>query len=300
MRNHHLLGAIVVLASAVLFGLQPLYGDALNRAAVDPYALNTIRFSVPALLLLVWAVACGQAYRLRSREFRQHGWMGVCIAGTGVGYYQAGFQVGFGLAVILFFSFPLMVTAYNRWVIGVTLSRTQWIAMLGSLSGLIVAIDLGDAQWNPTGIAWALFSGACYAAMLVFKEHHAPKLPDHLSLLALMAIGSAVMLAMVSMRGAQWPADEFSWAVAIGLAIFAGLIPIGLLLLGTRMIGSLDTATLSTLEPVVAIAVSVAFLGEGAGWRTYLGAGLVIASAVVLTRASNQTRSAGVAPAGAG
>ena len=278
-------GASLVLISAFFFGIQPLFGEALKQANVDAYALNLIRYTVPALLLAGWFAMRGGVGGAPLRHLIRHSLLGLGFVGAGVGYYQAGFEIGFGLAVILFFSFPLMVTLYSLLVLRIQLRPIQIIAMLSALAGLTLAVDVQWDESGVAGIAWALLAGFSYACALIYKTHYVPPLDDTLSLAALMVGASVVMFMIVGVRGAALPDSTYSWSVAIGLSIFAGLIPIGLLMLGTRAIGSLDSATLCTLEPIVAISVSVWLLGESASWNTLLGGVLVIGSAAVLMRA---------------
>jgi len=80
------------------------------------------------------------------------------------------------------------------------------------------------------------------------------------------------------------------WAIgllgywAIGLAIVSGLIPIGLVMAGSRLIGAVDTATLCVIEPIVAVLVSILILNEVSSSSTLHGGFLVIALAVLLVR----------------
>lgn len=280
----------MVLLSAVFFGIQPIFGHALNQASVDAYALNLIRYSVPAALLVTWLVMTRRGPAINRTHALRHAVLGLGFVGAGVGYYQAGFEIGFGLAVIVFFTFPLMVTLYSWGVLRVRLRPIQLAAMVGALVGLVIAIDI---QWQSSaisGVLWALLAGFSYAATLIYKTHYLPPMDEQHSLAALMVGASIIMVAIIGVRGADFPNTGYAWSVAAALSIFAGLIPIGLLMLGTRVVGPLDSATLCTLEPIVAIAVSVSLLGESASLSTLIGGALVISSAAVLMRARISTQ----------
>lgn len=50
--NQYLLGAACVALSAVLFGIQLIFGAKIQLLVADPPALNTIRYAAYACLLI--------------------------------------------------------------------------------------------------------------------------------------------------------------------------------------------------------------------------------------------------------
>lgn len=282
-----LLGACSVVCSAILFGIQPIFGSQLQSVDVDPLALNTIRYGVPAAILLLIHTGLRVSFNL-SDAFR-HGWLGLGFAGVGFGYYQAGFSIGFGLAVILFFSFPLFVSLYSALVLRIKASFIQIIAMLMSMVGLVIAIDIGNFEINSvSGAGWAFFSAICYAGVLLYRGHGAPHVGELPSLTALMVAASLVLLPIAWVTNAQFPIDTQSWGWAIGLALISGLLPIGLVMAGSRMIGASDTAILCVIEPIVAVLISIYVLSESGSLSTLLGGVLVISAALLLMRARHK------------
>jgi drug/metabolite transporter (DMT)-like permease len=283
VQKTYLLGSFCVLVSAVLFGIQPIFGAQLQSFDVDPLALNTIRYGVPAAFLLLISGRVGTTLNLS--YVLRHGWLGLGFAGAGLGYYKAGYSIGFGLAVILFFSFPLFVSLYSASILRIKTSAIQIVTMLTSLLELVIAMDIGHLEINSlSGAGWAFFSAICYAGALLYRAHGAPHVGEYLSLTALMVTASLVLLPIAWITDAQFPVDTLSWSWAIGLAIVSGLIPIGLVMAGSRLIGAVDTATLCVIEPIVAILVSILILNEVSSSSTLYGGFLVIGSAVLLVR----------------
>lgn len=156
VRKTYLLGAFCVLVSAVLFGIQPIFGAQLQSFDVDPLALNTIRYGVPAAFLLLISERVGTTLNLG--YVLRHGWLDLGFAGAGLGYYKAGYSIEFGFAVILFFSFPLFVSLYSASILRIKTSAIQTVTMLTSLLGLVIAVDVGHLEINSlSGAGWAFF-----------------------------------------------------------------------------------------------------------------------------------------------
>ena len=99
-----------------------------------------------------------------------------------------------------------------------------------------------------------------------------------------MVTASLVLLPIAWITDAQFPIDMLSWSWAIGLTIVSGLIPIALVMAGSRLIGAVDTATLCVIEPIVALFVSMLILNEVSSMTTLNDGFLVIASALLLVR----------------
>ena len=278
-----IVGTLFVITSAILFGIQPIFGTQLQMAGVDPIALNAVRYSVPALLLIL-LLFIRPIRGVRKRDAICHGWLGLGFASAGIGHYEAGFKIGFSLAVILVFLFPVIVTLYSIFVLRLKTSRLQVIAMITALLGLLLALDIKTDIQNYTGIAWALLAAVSTASLLIYRSHYAPDIDDRISLTVCMIAASLAIGIVILSKGAAFPATINAWCWNILLAIICGLLPIGLLMAGSRKIGALDASTLSVLEPIVAIAVSILILDDSASINTLLGGTLVIVSAVILTR----------------
>lgn len=285
--NQYLLGATCVALSAILFGIQPIFGAKLQLLEVDPLALNAIRYAVPACLLLLLFGSFRKS--LKFSDALRHGWLGVGFAGAGMGYYQAGYSIGFGLTVILFFSFPIFVGLYSAVILKIRTTSIQMIMMLISTLGLVIAIDTENMRISSLiGVFWAFFAALCYAAVLLYRGHGAPPIGEYLSLTALMVASTSILLPLAWLANAQFPTDFTAWSWAISLAIISGIVPIGLVMVGSRLIGAIDTATLCVIEPIVAVMASIIIIHETAPPSTICGGFLVLSAAIFLVRSQHK------------
>ncbi|HBZ91747.1 MAG TPA: hypothetical protein DEO34_05370, partial [Gammaproteobacteria bacterium] len=146
VQKTYLLGSFCVLVSAVLFGIQPIFGAQLQSFDVDPLALNTIRYGVPAAFLLLISGRVGTTLNLS--YVLRHGWLAPGFAGAGLCYYKPGYSLGFGLSRILFFSFPLLVSLYSAWILRVQTSPIHIVTILPSLLGLFIAMYIAHLEIN--------------------------------------------------------------------------------------------------------------------------------------------------------
>jgi drug/metabolite transporter (DMT)-like permease len=74
-------------------------------------------------------------------------------------------------------------------------------------------------------------------------------------------------------------------ATVLGMAIFSTVLPIVLMSVGIRLVGSSRAAMLSAFGPVATMGLGYLFLGEALSAAQLVGAGLVVAGVMAITRA---------------
>lgn len=93
-----------------------------------------------------------------------------------------------------------------------------------------------------------------------------------------------------------------AWAAVVGIALVSTVLAITTFFAGLERLGPPDTATLSTVEPVVTVVLAAAVLDESIGPAQLLGGALILVAVVALARrrpapAGGNTTTAGpVAP----
>ncbi|MCX8017894.1 MAG: DMT family transporter, partial [Rhodocyclaceae bacterium] len=105
------------------------------------------------------------------------------------------------------------------------------------------------------------------------------------------AAATVVMLAAASVYGVlalaaglTWPATASGWGAVLAIALCSTLIAILGFFKGLEKLGAADASTLSTLEPLVTLALAAWLLGERVtGWQLAGGA-LILLAVVFLAR----------------
>ncbi|MDT4847342.1 carboxylate/amino acid/amine transporter [compost metagenome] len=101
----------------------------------------------------------------------------------------------------------------------------------------------------------------------------------------MLLLGCALTFAVAALcQGAALPSTAPAWWATLGLALFATLVPVSAFLAGSPRVGPSSAATLSTLEPVVAVTIAVLFMGERMTSGMLVGGAMVMLAAVLLAR----------------
>jgi drug/metabolite transporter (DMT)-like permease len=86
------------------------------------------------------------------------------------------------------------------------------------------------------------------------------------------------------------PADAASWLILAALTIFPSMLGIPLILAAINRIGSARAALVSTIEPVVTVALAFTVLGETFQFLQGIGAVLILCSAMMLPFLSSRPK----------
>ncbi|MGA4637535.1 DMT family transporter [Pseudomonas solani] len=278
----HSRGFCLVLLAAFCYGLQPLFASFAYAGGADPIGLLLARFAIAAallLLLLRWRGVPLPGPRL----VKQNLILGVGYGLAALGYYSACRATSVSLAVILVYTFPAFVTLVSIGWLGERTSPLKLLSLLLALGGVALATGLSLTGLS-VGALWALFAAMTYGASIIYGtqriRHEQP-----LASAAVLLLGCAATFAVAALlQGATFPGSGGAWLATLGLALFATLIPVAAFLAGSPAIGPSAAATLSTVEPLVAVAIAVLLMGEQLTWGMLGGGCMVLLAAVCLAR----------------
>ncbi|MEO9331839.1 DMT family transporter [Pseudomonas guguanensis] len=280
--NAYTRGFVLVLLAAFCYGLQPLFALYAYAGGANPVGLLLVRFLIAAAVLLL-------LLRLRGiglpnwRLTRQNLLLGVGYGLAALGYYSASHSTSVSLAVILMYSFPAFVTALSILYLGERTSPLKLLSLLLALCGVLLATGLnfhGDLE----GVLWALFAAFSYGASIIYGTHRVRHVQPLASAVVVL-LGCAMTFAVAALYwDVQLPSGEQAWSATLGLALFATILPVAAFLAGSPNIGSSTAATLSTLEPVVAVTIAVMLIGEPVSTGVLGGGALVVLAAILLAR----------------
>jgi drug/metabolite transporter (DMT)-like permease len=285
LNNGYTRGFLLVLLSAFAYGLQPLFAQYAYVGGADPVGLLLVRFLIAASVLLLFLRLRGIAlpsWKLTGQNLL----LGVGYGFASLGYYSASHSTSVSLAVILMFSFPAFVTALSIVYLGERTSPLKLLSLVLALGGVLLATGL-SFHGKMTGVLWALFAAVSYGTAIVYGTHRIRHVQP-LASAAIVLLGCALTFAVAALySGATLPSGGSAWGAMLGLALFATIVPVVAFLAGSPHIGSSSAATLSTLEPVVAVTIAVLLIGEPISAGVLGGGLLVVVAAIILSRQSH-------------
>ncbi len=228
--------------------------------------------------------------RLNPRERKALPLIGVLVAVQSLCLYAAVARLPVALALLAFNSFPLMTALWARLLYGHRAERALLIAMPLILVGLVLALDVFGAtsglglaaQWRQigAGVAFAVGAAVTFGLALVLTQHEAGALDGRLRTFGTMAMVGLLAGAVVLARGG--PALPTASAGWWGLGLLTLLYGTGITILFTVLprLGVVGNSAIMNVEPVLALVLAWAVLGQAIAPLQVLGALLVVGAVV--------------------
>jgi drug/metabolite transporter (DMT)-like permease len=288
--NDSLTGLLRVGAAALIWGTIPLVLRFADGASVIKVFYRVV---FGGLVLLAWMAATGRMGELTSlprRKLLQLAGQGAILCVNWVLFLSALDMAKVATAELLGYTGPVFVAALAPFVAGERFDRRIVVPLLLALGGIVVILaPQGIGVANPRealGAGLAFASSLTYATLLLRSK----KILRGVS-------GSALMVVEYSVAGAllvpfviwlyangQGPTTAASYAALATLGVVqtagAGILFLG----GLRRVRTDHAAVLTYIEPVSAVLLAAAFLGEPLVPLTVVGGAMVVAGGALVAR----------------
>lgn len=130
----------------------------------------------------------------------------------------------------------------------------------------------------------------CYSGYIVIGSRNIVAVDAIACSTVVLTTAAVCCLVLTLSRGPQWPQSAGAWTAVVGVAVFGTAVAIAAFVAGLRRVGPTQAAVLSTLEPVVTVALGIGFLGEKPTTSAAVGGGLILVAAIGLTLARNRRK----------
>lgn len=280
-------GAFFVAFSGMLYGMMGYLAVQLFHQHFSVSAMLFWRFFTAMLWMLISSVACGKNI---FSEMNTHPVVVKSIINGVISYsigtacfFLACKHIGTGLAMVIFFSFPVFVTLF-AWVLSNwQMNKYAFASLLAVIIGLLLLKGVGRHALDAQGIGFAVFAALLYA-VYVYGNQHSVKMLDSRLLTFLICLGNSLVFLIISCATKSFivPNTFHLWFYVLAIGILATALPIQLLLDGLRYVNPVKASILSVLEPVVTVIIGLAFLNETISYVQSIGVVIIILGAILI------------------
>jgi len=259
-------------------------GIMLAIRTMPPFLMSSARFLVAGAFLF----ALSPRARLSLRA-----WAAALVAGGALltigngGITWAEQRVDSGTAALLVATMPLWLALFDRVVFGRRLSAAGWVGLVIGLGGVALLVSPGGGGTDLLGglacvgcaVAWA-------AGTLYVRRAPLPSQPGLASGMQMLAGG--VLLAVAGLAAGEAGDVHLSQVSAESLLALVYLVVVGSIVAFSCFQWLLHNAPISIVStyayvnPVVAVLLGAAFLGEPLTLRTLVAAAAIVASVVLI------------------
>jgi len=276
-------GIACAIASAALFACNTNLARLSFASGADAATMNAVRFVVTVLLLQLLSALRRSPPPLNPRQRFAALALGVLFFLTSFGYMGAIQFIPVSIAVLLLYSYPILVALMASLSEGERLGSSRIAALVLAFVGVALALGVTAADWpDGRGVALAVLAAAAMS-VFVIGSSRLLRLADRGEVNRLLMTAAAFLFLLMLLAGgtARWPASGPGWLAFGGAVITFALAQLALLAAIGRA-GPVLAATLMNLEPLLTIVLAVLLVGERLTGLQLAGAALVL-SAIYLT-----------------
>jgi len=298
----------MVLGAATLFAINGTVAKVILASGISALRLTEVRLTGAALgLLAILALTRPSTLRLRRAEL-------LFLVAFGVGgvalvqwlYFFAIHRLPIGIALLIQYLAPLIVALWARYVMHRPVRRRIWLALGLALIGLVLVAEIWQrGTLNALGVAAALGAAAAFALYILLAERGVIR-RDPVSLSCYGFVFGALFAAVVqpwwdfpahivgehvSLLGHLSSHTAPVWLLMTWMVVMGTIVPFGLFVGALAHIPAPRASVIAMFEPVVAIVVAWAWLGEDLAAAQLVGAGVILAGIVLAQTAREPTSS---------
>ena len=287
------LGYAMVLSATALWGINGSMAKAALSSGLTSLRLTEVR-STGAAIVLVAALALTrpQSLRITRSELPFLLLFGVVgLAFVQLFYFVAIHRLDIGVALLIQYLAPVLIALYARLVLKEHVRRRVWAALILSLGGLSLVVDLwSGVALDGIGVAASLASAVTFALYILLAEKAVAR-RDPVSLLALGFTFAAIFWAIVQpwwsfpteylddrihMEGELFSSTLPVWALLVCVVLVGTIVPFLLLVAALRHIPATRAGVTAMFEPVAGALVAWAWLGESLTTTQLIGGAIVL------------------------
>ena len=277
------IGNALIITSAISFGVMPIFARLAYESGADPITVLLLRFGIAAVVMMGIMLFSKTPFPrgLVLLELILLGAIGY--VGESLAYFTALTMASAGLVALLLYIYPALVTALSAIFLKEHLTTVKVVALFFALSGTVLTIQITSGG-SITGILLGIAAAVDYAIYILLGSRIVRRSGSIGSTSMIIASTAGVYAIIAPIHGLTFPGSALGWLAVLAIALISTVIAFVTFFAGLKRIGPTTASTLSTFEPIVAVALAAVVLGETITPVQALGGLLILIAVVILSR----------------
>jgi drug/metabolite transporter (DMT)-like permease len=282
----------ILLMIALMMGANHVAARIAFDHGVDVATAVMFRSAVTALVVFALLRINRVSFGLTARQRRALPAMGLLIGVQSLCLYAAVARLPVAIALLAFNTYPLWTALWARVVYGQRPPTRLVRAMPVMLLGLALALDVlgassglgASGQWRVigVGVAFALMAAATFGLALVLTQQETGGLDGRLRTASTMGIVAVMAMVGVATQGGPYlPSAAAGWWGLLGLTLLYGTAFTVMFTVLPRL-GVVGNSAIMNIEPIFALVLAWAILGQAIAPVQVLGGLIVVATVMWL------------------
>ncbi len=286
MKLSEIKGYLLAALAAAAYGTNPAFAVPLYADGMNPNSVLLFRYVMGLPILALILVVRRTGFRLAKDEVGPTAILGILMSLSSLGLFESYKYMNSGVASTLLFVYPVMVAVMMIFFFHEKFRMTVALCLLIMAAGLMLLMKpSGGETLSAFGCLLVMLSALTYALYIVFVNvsKTIKEIPTTKLLFYVLAWGCLVFLVMIPMgHSLTMPTAASGWLNLTALAVIPTVFSLACTTRAIQLIGSTPTAILGALEPVSAVVLSVAVLGQAITMREIAGGLLIVLATTIV------------------
>ncbi|MES2218428.1 MAG: DMT family transporter [Pseudomonadota bacterium] len=281
--------SVLVAISGILYGFLGYLGTNVIRDEMSISSMLFWRFFIAAIWIFFFVVykhakQTTANYPNKSTLLKIFILGAVAYAGCSGFYFLSSKYIGTGLAMVIFFCYPIMVALISWLLHGYKLNLGIILTLVSISIGLYLIHNSSSDELSLLGIGFGIINAFCYALYLLASKQLSNLSIDSNIYTIMVCFGSFFIFLIMALANHTFvfPSNLKTVGYILALGILATAIPIQLMLEGLKYVSSLRASIISVLEPLITMVVGFILLNESISNLQIIGAVIILGSTLLV------------------
>jgi drug/metabolite transporter (DMT)-like permease len=268
-------------AAVLLFGVAGLFGKwlALSPESIVLGRTAIASVALAALLRVLREPSGGFEWRLAAG--------GAVLALHWIAFFRAVQMSSVAVGLLGYASFPLFVLIVEGIFLRRRLHLADWVTVALVTCGLLLLVpEFRIENRVVQGLCWGMLSGLMFALLTVGNRALVSRRSATGVALWQNACAAACLVPGFALNPVLPTPRDVALLIVLGVVCTA--LAHTLFIRSMRVLSAHTASVIAALEPVYGIALAFAVLGEVPGWRTLIGAALIVGAALRTSSRADQ------------
>ena len=288
-------GFFYAAISSASFGFSPLFSIGLLGVGLSNFDVLSYRWGIAGLVLMIYAFC--KKKTLRPNSFDET-WKIVLLSAlralTSVTLLIGYANISSGIASTINFMYPVIVAICMMFFFGEHKSWVDMVAIAASIFGVYLLasgdsliVENGNTQLGLTCSLISAFSFAAYYILMKRLKADKIEVVKFTTWIMILSAVYFIICAFIFEGKLTMITGGKNWLYILGLGLWSTMISNFTGVKAVRRIGPTLTSILGALQPVTAVVLGVAFLGEHLYLKSMIGILLILAAVTVVVMHQN-------------
>ena len=281
-------GYLLIASASILWGTMGIFGKLAFAQGVNPVTLTALRISISSATVLVpIALFRRSLLKIKGKDLPQLIVFGVfAVALQRIAYFYTVDLTTATIAAIMFYTYPIFVTAYASIFLKEKVTSSTIIAIILAFLGVALVVrayEVSQLNANMLGLAFGMLTSILFVLYFLMAK----KLRERYTNWTLLVYGDgigAVALAPTLFHSSSQIVNYplHLWYLILVIAWFPSLTAYLLFSYALKYVESAKGSVLSVIEPLSAAAFSATILGETFEYLQLVGIALALTGILLL------------------